>query len=115
MGLRLTAKGFDEEIYDSGYMGFTHFRIAVAKAYNREFGELYEQWINSLILPFGEKMNQSDLDRMNELADEGLNILLKHSDCDGKLTPKECKAIYNVTKDLKCDYPQNNYTSLRNI
>lgn len=50
-----------------------------------------------------------DSQRINELANEDLNLLLLHSDCDGKLTPEECKRIYSVTKDLKCDYSQHNY------
>lgn len=43
MGLVIRAKGFDEDIYDSGYNGFMDFRVAGAKAYNKEFGDLYER------------------------------------------------------------------------
>ena len=109
MGLVIRAKGFDEDIYDSGYSGFTHFRVAVAKAYNKEFGKLYEDWVWCSMTH--NEFPKEDSDRINELANSDLNLLLLHSDCDGKLTPKECKRIYNVTKDLKCDYPQCNYTT----
>lgn len=111
MGLRITAHGFNETIYDSGYFGFTHFRIAVAKAYNKEFGKLYEKYINYISLPFG-KMTQKELKRLNDLSNDDLDILLLHSDCGGKLTPQECRKIYQITKDLKCDYPQKNYVTL---
>lgn len=106
MGLLIRVKGFDELIYDSGYSGFTHFRIALAKAYNKDFGDLYERWVLGY-----ESITKSDVKKMNELANEDLDLLLLHSDCDGKLTPKECKRIYNITKNLKCDYPQCNYMS----
>lgn len=108
MGLVITAKGFEEDIYNSGYGGFTRFRIAVAKAYNQEFGELYERFVEHCI-SFGNKMTKAEIKRMDKLRNDNLDILLTHSDCDGKLTPKECKAIYEVTKNLKCDYPQCNY------
>lgn len=111
MGLYITAAGFNEEIYSSGYIGFTYFRIALAKAYNTEFGALYEKWI--FAGRFGnEPMTTSEFNRLNELCNDDFDILLKHSDCDGKLTPKECKAIYEVTNNLKCDYPQNNYLTV---
>ena len=109
MGLSIRVKGFNEDIYDSGYGGFTHFRVAIAKAYNEEFGKLYEDWVWCSMT--SNEFPKQDSDRINELANDDLNLLLLHSDCDGKLTPKECKRIYKITKDLKCDYPQCNYTT----
>ncbi len=109
MGLTITAKGFDEEIYNSGYAGFTNFRIEIAKAYNSEFGELYKKWVRSCLMPYGDRLSPEKLNRLNELCNDDLDILLQHSDCDGKLTPQECKKIYNITKDLKCVYPQMCY------
>lgn len=111
MGLVIKAKGFEEDIYNSGYGGFTRFRIALAKAYNQEFGELYEKWIGTVLFSISRlyKMPKEEMERLKELANVDLYLLLLHSDCDGKLTPKECKRIYEVTKNLKCDYPQCNY------
>lgn len=114
MGLVITAKGFNEEIYDSGYMGFTKFRIALAKAYNQEFGELYEKWLASAY-DSSKKLSNEEFKRMNELSNDDLDILLQHSDCDGKLTPKECKRIYSITKDLHCDYCQHFYLTTTDI
>lgn len=37
---------------------------------------------------------------MNKLSNNNLDIFLWHSDCDGKLTPKECKLIYNELKNI---------------
>lgn len=110
MGLFITATGFNKEIYNSGYIGFTNFRIAVAKAYNKEFGELYEKFVKSAVY-FGG-LSEKETKRINSLSNKSLDILLLHSDCDGKLTPKECRLIYNITKDLKVDYPQSNYNTL---
>ena len=39
MGLVISAKGFNEEIYDSGYGGFIRFRIDLAKAYSNFYNE----------------------------------------------------------------------------
>lgn len=107
MGLAIRATGFNEEIYHSGYMGFTWFRIELAKSYNPEFGILYEKWARSHLTK--EELSEAEINRMNELCNPDLDLFLQHSDCDGKLTPKECKLIYDVTKNLKCDYRQRNY------
>ena len=109
MGLLITAKGFDKEIYDSDYMGFTKFRIALAKSYNEEFGTLYEKWLNTSIPFVLDRLTKEEYARFNELFPIALSRLLHHSDNGGKLTPKECKKIYDITKGLKCDYIQHNY------
>ena len=43
----------------------------------------------------------------------GLGLFLFHSDCDGKLTPKECRLIYNDIKDLKMDLLGHNYSDMK--
>lgn len=104
MGLAIRATGFNEEIYHSGYMGFTWFRIELAKSYNPEFGSLYEKLTK-------EELFDHEIKRMNELCNPDLDLFLQHS-AAGKLTPKECKLIYDVTKNLKCDYQQRNYITV---
>lgn len=111
MGLVISAKGFNEEIYDSGYGGFTQFRIELAKAYNKEFGELYERWLFGDLVD-GGKLTHEEYKRFKKLSNKKLDILLHHSDGEGVLKPWECKKIYSVTKKLKCNYPQNNYMTM---
>lgn len=101
MGLSVYAKGM-EDTYDCGYLTFGNFRIQLAKTYNEELGELYEKWIK-------ESLSDEELKRINEIIPHGLAIFLTHSDCDGKLTPKECRLIYEDIKDLKMDMIGHNY------
>ena len=96
MGLSIRVKGFNEDIYDSGYSGFTHFRVAVAKSYNEEFGKLYEDWVWCSMT--SNEFPKQDSDRINELANNDLNLLLLHSDCDGKLTKKNVKGYITLLK-----------------
>ena len=50
MGLTVVAKDLSDEFtYNCGYITFYHFRIALAKAYNKEFGQLYEKWMRECI------------------------------------------------------------------
>lgn len=108
MGLTVSAKGLScEDSYDCGYITFGAFRIALAKAYNEEFGNLYEKWHQGAI--FGGPLTKSELKRANELSSDGLNIFLTHSDCEGKFTPKECKKVYDAIKDIKMDMQGHNY------
>ena len=108
MGLVLTVKGFDEEIYDSGYMGFTQFRIAVLSAYDKDLGTIYQKWLKNYITD-ANALTSAENVKLRTLLKTPWKHLLLHSDCDGKLTPRQCKAIYNLTKDLRCDYQQANY------
>lgn len=104
MGVTVTAIGLsDEDSFDCGYITFGQFRIELAKEYNPEFGNLYERWYHSA------KLSISEYDRMFELCGSGIGHFLFQSDCDGKLTPQECRAIYNDIKDLHMDMIGHNY------
>lgn len=82
------------------YITFGLLRQCVAYSYNQEMGLLYRKWYNTSITG---GLTQQEVDRYNELNNSDLDILLLHSDCDGRLTRKECKKIYNVIKDIKFD------------
>lgn len=104
MGVTVTAIGLsDEDSFDCGYITFGQFRIELAKAYNPEFGNLYERWYHSA------KLSKSEYDKMFELCGSGIGHFLFHNDCDGKLTPQECRAIYYDIKDLHMDMIGHNY------
>lgn len=112
MGLTIKAKGLEHKnSYDCGYITFHHFRVELAKTYNKEFGELYERWINNGFAG-SVPLTKNEFDKMNELSNDDLNIFLIHSDCEGKLTSTECGKIYNVIKDLKMNMEGHNYVTM---
>lgn len=108
MGVTVTAIGLsDEDSFDCGYITFGQFRIGLAKAYNPEFGDLYERWYHA------KELSGEEYDRMFELCGSGIGHFLFQSDCDGKLTPKECRAIYYDIKDLHMDMEGHNYGNMK--
>lgn len=112
MGLDIEIKGLNrEDTYHAGYMRFANYRVKVAKAFNKTIGEIYEKPYKH----YDYKFTEEDTRRWNEfLPDENspMNKFLWHSDCDGKFTPKECKEIYNILKDLNVEetFYNTNYT-----
>jgi hypothetical protein len=103
MGLTVYAKHLAcEDSYDCGYITFAQFRAELAKTYNEDFGLLYKKWL------WGE-ITETEIKYMNELCNDDLDIFLTHSDCDGKLTPKECRKIYDAIKNYKMDMQGHNY------
>lgn len=108
MGLDIYAKGLKyEDSYHCGYIKFGMYRKAVAKAYNERIGELYEK-------TYKDDLTNEEIKEWNKLCNDDLDIFLWHSDCDGKLTPKECKKVFNAMKDLKIDMQGNNYIKMNN-
>lgn len=111
MGLDISIKGLSyDETYHCGYITFGNYRIAVAKAYNKEFGQIYEKQYRDF---FFEGYSVEDTKQWNELCNDNLDILLNHCDCDGKLTWKECKKIYDVMVNLKVEYGGHNYGTMK--
>ncbi|MGX8833989.1 hypothetical protein ACWG0P_07225 [Amedibacillus sp. YH-ame6] len=109
MGLDISIKGMSyEDTYHCGYITFGLYRCAVATAYNKEFGEIYEKPYKN----FFYESNEEDIKRWNELCNDDLDLFLNHSDCGGKLTWKECKKIYDVMKDLKVNMRGHNYATM---
>lgn len=109
MGLNIRIKGMShEETYHCGYLTFGVYRQEVAKAWNKEFGEIYEKPYKNLSYEYTDE----DIKRWNELCNDDLDIFLNHSDCDGKLTWKECKKIYDVMKNLEIDMQGHNYGTM---
>ena len=106
MGLDINIKGLErEDTYHAGYMRFNLYRKKVASAYNERLGELYEK-------TFKEDLQPEEIEEWNTLCNDDLDIFLWHSDCDGKLTPKECKKIYDVMKGLKVEMQGHNYIEM---
>lgn len=106
MGLDAYAKGLTAETgYCCGYITFGVYRMKVAEAHNKEFGELYKKQYDFRFKGYTDE----EIDRWNEICNDDLDIFLNHSDCDGKFTPQECRKIYNAMKDLKVEMQGHNY------
>lgn len=106
MGLNISIKGLErKDTYQGGYIRFNVYRKEVANAYNRRLGELYKK-------TFIRDLQQEEIEEWNILCNDDLDIFLWHSDCDGKLTPKECKKIYDVMKNLKVEMQGHNYIEM---
>lgn len=105
MGLCATAKGLTAETeFDCGYITYGNFLIRLAYAYNQEIGEMYEDVVYN-----HTELTVAQVKRWNEIGNDDLDLLLFHSDCDGKFTSKECGRIYNAIKDLQMDMYGHNY------
>lgn len=103
MGLDVMIKGLSREnTYHASYIKFANYRMKVAKAFDETLGEIYKR----LYLSFCYGYLEEDIKQWNEiLPDENsaMNKFLCHSDCDGKFTPKECKEIYDILKNLNVE------------
>lgn len=98
MGLDISIEGLErDDTYHGGYMRFANYRIEVAKVFNKTLGEIYEK---PYLTPNYE-FTDDEIEQWNNLCNDDLDIFLWHSDCDGKLTPKECKKIYDELKKIK--------------
>ena len=111
MGLDIRCTGLSyDETYHCGYITFNNYRLAVAKAYNEEFGFIYEKPFLNI---FMQEYSEEDIKRWNELCNDDLDLFLNHSDCEGKLTWKECGKIYNAMKDLDVKMSGHNYGTMK--
>lgn len=106
MGLDISVKGLErKDTYHGGYITFNLYRKNVASAYNERLGELYKK-------TFKDELQPEEIKEWNNLCNDDLDIFLWHSDCDGKLTPKECKKIYDVMKNLKVEMQGHNHIEM---
>ena len=105
MGLTVRIKGY-EGAYDCGYITYGVFlcRLADAK-FGVEFSVNYQSWQRGF--------SNVNYDLLNSHDDDPIAMLLFHSDCYGKFTPKECRAIYKSIKDLHMDMEGHNYGDMK--
>jgi len=101
MGICLTSKK-SNYAFDMGYGGFHNLRTNIASVFDKELGEAYADTIFAMFHPqeYTEYINNilSDSRFRNEDAD--LVEFLFASDCKGKCSPKVCKKIYDLIKDI---------------
>ena len=107
MGLTIRIKGMTDT-YDCGYLTFARFRFELANKVSPAFGTRYKAWAMGY-----PPLTERDCEIMNQESSEGMRLLLCHSDCDGKLTPKECGKIYDAIKDYEMDMVGHNYGDMK--
>lgn len=106
MGLTVRAKGLTaESAFDCGYITYGTFIMQLIKtAYGDRCYEIFQKSLYSQ-KPFSDEEEKW----WNDHCNDDLDILIWHSDCDGKFTPQECRKIYNAIKGLKMDMQGHNY------
>ena len=102
MGLDLRANGYPKEELHIGYMGFGVIRQQIARSYNEELGMLYDKTYTYLHYQYTEDEEK----RWNEICNDDLDLLIWHSDYEGKLTYQECNKIFKVLNKLDFKYPK---------
>ena len=117
MGVSITATNSSYD-FDMGYGGFFNLRKNIALALDKDFGENY-----ALLSHCYTEKQFEDNDRVANLIIEQKNLdedivkFLYMSDCEGKISYKVCKKIYDLIKDVdfenKCfryaAYSHNDY------
>lgn len=106
MGLCASAKGLTAETgFDCGYLTYGHFIMELIKvAYGERCFNVFRASVFS-----GKPFSDKDEAFWNSHCNDDLDLLIWHSDCDGKFTPSECRKIYNAMKHLKSDMTGHNY------
>lgn len=105
MGLDTKAKGLsDADGFHCGYISYGRFLEEVVKvAYGDECLRIWEKITN------GNEASEEEAKTWNQVCRDGLDILLFHSDCDGKFTPTECRMIYAELAPLQSKLQGHNY------
>lgn len=94
MGVTIYANNSDLS-FDCSYSGFYRLRCAVCKLYNKDLFDLYASW-------YIDDKNVQQINNLLSECDEDDQILdfLFQSDCDGSISYKACKEIYDLIKDI---------------
>jgi len=105
MGLTISTRKQEwREGFHIGYGAFSQLRLEIVRAISQRGFVLCERWFYAGYIPTKYKpLSDDELKEINSIIPESLWLLLDHSDCDGKLTYKEARAIYNEIKNLKIE------------
>lgn len=102
MGLDVYAKGMPR--YSISYIRYGGLRAAIVrKVYGERCYNIFttSPW-DEIKMTHEEK--QANADYWNSVCNDDLDLFLLHSDCDGKFTPKECKAILKAIEPIDVDF-----------
>ena len=110
MGLTVRIKGY-EGAYNCGYITMGNFLMKLCKtAYGERMGEMFSRFFTN---PYYKGFSEEEAEFWNQNCDDGIDLLLWHSDCDSKFTPEECRTIYESIKDLHMDMVGHNYDDMK--
>lgn len=108
MGLTIQGNYKNSIELSGGYGMFMKIRKIVALAFDKEFGEHYETLIYCFREEDYKKFNKKTYEILKDdrFKDEDEDIIkfLFASDCDGKISYKTCKKIYDLIKDNNNKY-----------
>lgn len=106
MGLCATAKGLTAETeFNCGYITYGDFIVELVRvAYGQRLAESFREEVF-----FGNRITQQDIDLWNRVCSPALDLLIFHSDCDGKFTWQECRDIFKAMEPLKSNMTGHNY------
>lgn len=100
MGLTLYANN-TKTSFDCGGGGFFNLRKNIALAWDKEFGEHYSTLAGcSDYEAFDKKTLEIISDKRFKDEDEDILDFLFASDCEGEISHKTCKKIYDLIKDV---------------
>lgn len=102
MGVSIYANGVSRS-FDCGYIGFQRLRTVVATAYDYNLGRVYGNATLAIMHPKEYDAEINLILKNEKFKDEDNDILdfLFMSDCEGKISHKTCKKIYDLIKDFE--------------
>lgn len=121
MGIHLTAKNSKHAFY-MGYGGFFCLRKNIAMALDKEFGKIYSDIVYCHSSEdFAENDAAAEKIIRDKNLDEDILDFLYAEDCEGKISYKTCRKIYDLIKDVDFEkkgfryaaYQNNDYEELK--
>lgn len=115
MGLDTFATGLSrEETYHGGYSIYGSFiEELISHAYDEKCREIYHRtyFDGFYKATYIGPVTKDEIEYWNAHCNDDLDILIFHSDCDGKFSPVECRKIYNAIKDIQFHLDENSIYS----
>ena len=103
MGLTITATN-SHYSFDMGHGGFFCLRATIARVFDEEFGKHYETlrccWRKEQYEAFDKKTDEILSDSRFAENDADVIEFFFASDCDGSISHKTCKKLYDIIKDV---------------
>lgn len=103
MGVEIYSNGGSTS-FCGGYGGFMCLRENIAKAFDAEFGEHYSKLVycrsKEDCESFDKTANEILSDERFNDEDEDIIEFLFANDCEGSISHKTCKKIYDLIKDI---------------
>lgn len=104
MGVTIYANGVNRS-FDCGYIGFAHLRDRIVEVYDKDLYNIYSDRIMCLSRPSGWEAAINAVIATKQFPDEDEDILdfFFASDCEGHISHRTCKKIYDLIKDVDFD------------